>query len=322
VVRSLGVIAIIAAGVFTNMATSSANDCEPFGVGQAGADPSTTVIDASTGAAAIHLLPLGSTVFDTLNLTSIGGFTITGTATYTFFSSGGCAAGTVIGTDTVTIGSDGSVPHSGNRGPLGNGHYAFEGHYAGDANHLAGTSQCEPVSVDKAAVALSTTTFDASTGRPVAGTLPAGSTVFDTATLTTTSGITPTGTVTYTFYAGGDCTTGTMAATDTVTIGASGSAPPSDNQGPLTTGGAYSFQAEYSGDANFLGQGSACEPFTFSAPATSTSSAGEESTSLATTGLAVTLYAAVAAALLAAGVALERLSKRKQTKRRHTKHRA
>jgi hypothetical protein len=291
-------------------------DCEPFGVGQAAADPSTTVVDASTGAAAVHLLPLGSTVYDTLNLTSIGGFTVAGTGTYTFFSSGGCVAGTAIGADTVTIGSDGSVPRSGSRGPLGNGHYAFEGHYAGDANYLAGTSQCEPLSVDKAAVALSTTAFDVSTGRPVSGTLPAGSTVFDTATLTTTSGITPTGTVTYTFYAGGDCTTGTMVATDTVTIAAAGSAPASHAQGPLTTGGPYSFQAEYSSDPNFLGGGSGCEPFTVA----SASSTGGSSTPLAMTGLAVTLYAAVAAALLGVGVALERLSRRKRANR-HAEHR-
>jgi hypothetical protein len=243
------------------------SDCEPFAVGHAEAHPSTTVFDASTGAPIPpHILPLGSTVFDTTKLTSIAGFVPAGMVTYTFFHSGDCTASTAAGTETVTIRADGTVPNSSSHGPLGNGHYAFKVVYSGDGNYLAGTSACEPLSVDKAPIGFSTTVVDATSKNPVAGTLPSGATVFDTAKLTTTSGINPTGTVTYAFFRAGSCVTGTLVDTDTVTIGAGGTVPPSKIRAPLTTGGPYSFEAEYSSDANFLGVGSGCEPLEVSAP--------------------------------------------------------
>jgi hypothetical protein len=241
------------------------SECEPFDVDQAKPDPSTTVFDASTNTPVSRILPLGATVFDTTKLTSTSGIAPTGMVTYTFFHSSDCTPSTAAGTEIVNI-VDGLVPNSGIHGPLGSGPYAFEVSYPGDGNYLPDTSECEPLSVDKAPVSFSTTVFDATTNQPVSGTLPSGATVFDTATLTTTSGITPTGTVTYAFFSSGTCITGTLVDTGTVTIGAGGSVPPSRIQGPLTTGGPYSFEAEYSSDANFLGTGSGCEPLEVSAP--------------------------------------------------------
>jgi hypothetical protein len=246
--------------------TGVSSDCEPFTVGQAEADPTTTVVDVSTKAPVSHNpLPLGATVFDTTSLTSTAGIAPTGMVTYTFFHSSGCIATTTAGTETVTI-VDGKVPSSSHHGPLVSGSYAFKATYAGDDNYLAGISKCEPFSVDKAPLGLSTTVIDASTRQPASGTLPTGATVFDTAKLTTTSSITPTGTVTYAFYRSGTCITGTLVDTHTVTIGAGGSVPPSSMQGPLTTGGPYSFEAEYSSDSNFLGTGSGCEPLEVAIP--------------------------------------------------------
>jgi hypothetical protein len=245
--------------------TGVASDCQPFDMDRAVGDPSTTVFDASTKAPVSHVLPLGARVFDTTKLTSTAGIAPTGKVKYTFFHSSDCTASTAAGTETVTVETDGTVPNSSIHGPLGSGLYAFNAHYSGDGNYLAGTSACEPLSVDKAPVGFSTTVMNAATNQPVSGTLPSGAMVFDTAKLTTTSGITPTGTVTYAFFRAGTCITGTLVATDTVTIGAGGSVPPSSIQ-TLTAGGPYSFEAEYSSDANFLGTGSGCEPLVPVAP--------------------------------------------------------
>jgi hypothetical protein len=296
------------------------SDCEPFAVSQAEADPSTTVFDASTNAPVTHILPLGAMVYDTTKLTTRG-FTPTGTVTYTFFHSSDCTVSTAAGTETVTI-VDGTIPNSSVHGPLGSGSYAFVAHYPGDGNYVAGSSACEPLSVDKAPLGFATTVFDATTNQPVSSTLPSGATVFDTAKLTTTSGITPTGTVTYAFFSSGTCITGTLIATETVTIGADGSVPSSRIQGPLTTGGPYSFEAEYSSDANFLGTGSGCEPLDVSAPAVSPAApsapaSAQPSGLLPLTGLATSLYAVVVTALFGAGIGLVRLSRRKSARGRH-----
>ena len=96
------------------------------------------------------------------------------------------------------------------------------------------------------------------------GALPLGSSVFDTATVTPTPGtFTPTGSVTYTFFPDNDCAAGTGTPAGTVHAGRGGTVPNSDTRGPLAAG-SYSFQAVYSGDANFPGSTSACEPLTVS----------------------------------------------------------
>jgi hypothetical protein len=248
-----------------NLPTESA--CEPFEVGRATADLSTTVFDALTNTAISSPVPLGVTVYDTATLTTTSGVTPTGTVTYTFYQSGDCTSGTVVGMpETVPVGAGGSVPHSGPQGPLtaATAPYAFQAQYSGDANFVPGDSDCEPFTVAQGAASLSTTVFDALTNTAISSPVPLGATVYDTSTLTTTSGLTPTGTVTYTFYRSGDCTGGTVVGTpETVTVGAGGSVPHSSPQGPLTAATApYAFQARYSGDVNFVAGSSECEPFT------------------------------------------------------------
>ena len=105
-------------------------------------------------------------------------------------------------------------------------------------------------------------------GTTVTGALPLGSSVFDTATVTPTPAtFTPTGSVTYTFFPDNDCTgTGTGAGGGALVAGI----PPNSNtEGPLAAG-SYSFQAIYSGDTNFAGSTSACEPLTINAGTTTT----------------------------------------------------
>jgi hypothetical protein len=96
-------------------------------------------------------------------------------------------------------------------------------------------------------------------------TIALGSTVHDSATVT---GFEPTGNVTFTFYRGGDCDTGTAdaaVAADTVALAFVNSttsvAHPSPSKGPLAAG-SYAFEATYAGDGGNIGSTSACEPFT------------------------------------------------------------
>ena len=73
------------------------------------------------------------------------------------------------------------------------------------------------------------------------------------------TGVTPSGNVSYTFFDNDACTgSGTPAGTETL---ASGSAPQSDTLGPLAAG-KYSFDATYSGDNDYIGSTSSCEPVT------------------------------------------------------------
>ncbi|MGZ4390873.1 MAG: hypothetical protein ACXVRK_01945 [Gaiellaceae bacterium] len=98
--------------------------------------------------------------------------------------------------------------------------------------------------------------------------VPLGSSVYDTASFdssTLISGKNPTGTVKYTFYTGGDCSTGTIAGTQTVTV-SGGSIPNFDPPTAALGAGSYAFRAQYfadSSDANYSDSvPSVCEPFT------------------------------------------------------------
>jgi large repetitive protein len=112
-----------------------------------------------------------------------------------------------------------------------------------------------------------TTVDDASTNAPWAGTEVAGASAYDTATVTSGGSFTPTGTVTYSFFTNGTCS-GAPSSTQAVTL-TSGAVPNSSTVGPLATAG-YSFQAVYGGDGNHQASASACEPFTVTQAATTT----------------------------------------------------
>ncbi len=71
--------------------------------------------------------------------------------------------------------------------------------------------------------------------------------------------IIPSGTLQYDFWTNGFCD-GT-STTQTVTLESSGNVPNSSSTAPLAAG-SYSFTAAYSGDNNYFGSNSSCEPFT------------------------------------------------------------
>jgi hypothetical protein len=79
------------------------------------------------------------------------------------------------------------------------------------------------------------------------------------------AGIAPTGTISYTFWANGTCANAGTAAGTTLSLGSK-----STTEGPLAAG-SYSFQAKYSGDANYASSTSSCEAFSVAATSSSTS---------------------------------------------------
>jgi len=89
-----------------------------------------------------------------------------------------------------------------------------------------------------------------------------GTTVHDTATLTPDiGGFSLAGSVVYTFYRGGDCTTGTAdAPAQSVTVSAAGVVPDSSTKGPLAAG-SYAFKAVYTPAAgsSYTGKTALCE---------------------------------------------------------------
>ncbi len=230
--------------------------CEPFTVGKKPTSISTSlVLGASTPLANGATVDLGSSVHDTATITgAVSGVPLTGTVTYHFYTNGTCSAPSV--DEVVTI-SGGTVPPSSSHASLAAGDYSFNATYSGDSNYAKSDSACEPFSVGKAPTGIFTNLV-LGTSTPLANesTIALGSSVHDTSTVTGgVSGFPITGTVTYRFFLNGTCEAPAFE-TWTVAVGS-----PSGSVGPLPAGD-YSFNASYSGDNNYLGSFSACEPFT------------------------------------------------------------
>ncbi len=181
----------------------------------------------------------------------------------------------------------GAVPNSATQGPLAAGSYSFEAVYSGDVNHVGSTSPCEPFTVAAGTSTTATTVFDAATNAAWTGTETTGAHAYDTASVTPSAGITATGTVTYTLFPNGACTAGTGSPAGTETLVA-GAVPNSATQGPLAAG-SYSFEAVYSGDANYGGSTGACEPFSVAAgTSTTATTVFDAATNAAWTGTEIT----------------------------------
>ena len=253
-------------------------------VGGCSATTATTVIDAATGLTWSGSETTGASAYDTATVTISDGSTPSGTVSYSFFSLNDTCAGTPGATDTVTLNADGSVPNSTTEGPLAPGSYAFQATYwpatywpsgvnegAINAEAVAGwTSTCEPFTVRGTST---TATVVVQSGTAT------GSSAHDTATVTTSDTVVASGTVTYTFFTNGACSgTGTGAGGGALV---SGAAPNSSTEGPLAAG-SYAFQATYSGDSNYAGSTSGCEPFTVGEGTSSITTAVKD----AATGLA------------------------------------
>ena len=244
---------------------AASSSCENFAVDMSIPTVTTTVQNSSdqawTGGSS------GSSAHDSATVTGVGGFTPGGSVTYSFFDNGTCTVDGNTTTDLQLL-SAGVVPNSAPSGPLGAGSFSFEASYSGDTNYGAASSSCETFTVNRAAATTSTVAFDAASNTTWAGTEVTGASAYDTATVTGVAGVTPTGNVAYAFFANDACTgSGTSAGTKAL---ASGSLPQSDTMGPLAAGN-YSFDATYSGDGNYIGFSSGCEPFTVGVATVTTS---------------------------------------------------
>jgi hypothetical protein len=164
---------------------------------------------------------------------------------------------------SVGLNRDGSVPQSPPTSPLGAGTYSVQASYSGDNNYLATAGSCETFSVAQGSASTTTVIDDAATGGPWTGTEAPGSAAIAGATVSGISGLTPTGTVSYTLYNNGSCS-GTPAQTSTKSI-VGNQVADSDPTSSLAAG-TYSFQATYSGDANYVGSIGSCQSFTVPVP--------------------------------------------------------
>src|SRR5206468_2282381 len=182
-----------------NSATAT---CEPLTVNKGSPTLSTVIVPASPVA-------LGSTVHDTASFSSLtSGFPATGTVTYKFYGTGTCTGSLSTlfsgdGMQDVTIGSGSVIPDSSATSALPAGSYSFQASWPGDSNYNSATSDCEPLTVNKASTATATA-IHLDPGHTVVTSVALGSTVHDKATVTATSTPFPiTGTVQFRFSTAG-----------------------------------------------------------------------------------------------------------------------
>ncbi|MGH2407137.1 MAG: Ig-like domain-containing protein, partial [Candidatus Limnocylindrales bacterium] len=264
----------LAAGSYGFQATYSGNanyngstgDCEPFTITRADTLSSTAVRDGQGHDVTTTSVPLGTQVHDEISISGrVDGYPFTGNASFQLYSGLTCATGgTALGSAEIV-----AVVDHGNGQPgtasssvltLGAGSYSYLASYAGDGNYKASAAGCEPFTINRADT---TTLTDVRDAQNRVGTLfPLGTTVHDTATLSGQVGafsLNGTATVTYDFFFNDTCN-GTPAASETVTVNADGTVPPSSGHGPLGYG-AYGFRATYSGNSDYNGSLGGCEPF-------------------------------------------------------------
>lgn len=255
--------------------------CETFTVLQGSSTTTTTLHNADhTVLAEGGSVALGSVIHDLATVTVSPAFAApTGSVSFRFYTSAAsCTADTGFtgGTAKGTIALDGSNPGaahpSTDSGALGPGTYAFKASWPGDSNYTGDVSDCETFTVLQAPSDIVTELHSSThTVIPNGGEAAAGAslpTIHDQATVSGAVGsFAMTGNVTFRFYATAAACTADTGFTGGVTKGTiaivSGVAHPSNDAGPLSAG-TYAFKAQYSGDTNYLGSTSACEPFSVS----------------------------------------------------------
>lgn len=237
--------------------TAADGTCENFIVNKAQLTTNTQVHNASHSNVTNTSVPLGSVVHDTATLTgAVGGFS-TPAVTFAFFTNGSC---TPNGTSVANTGNDGGAVRSADSSALTPGSYSYKASVVGDTNYLGDDSDCEPFTVGKANLSLTTELHKANEDIVTVGSsVPLGTTMHDKGTVSGIVGsLAPANNVTFTFYDNNDCSgqglaSGSVALSGTV-------AHPSTAQGPLGAGD-HSFQASIAGDTNYNGATSACEHF-------------------------------------------------------------
>lgn len=229
----------------------------------------TTIHDAAHGTIANGAtIALGSSVHDSATVT---GFAPTGNVTFTFFRNGDCTTGTAETAGTVGLGTPtattATAHPSDTKGPLTPGSYAFRAQYLGDGSNIGSTSGCEPFTVGKGNLTLSTqihlasdhtTNYDRNASGNSTASVAINSQVHDVAFVSgAVTGIAPSGAITFTMWSNGTCDqTGTALTTAGADEGGSGTRSVATS---ALAPGDYSFQATIASDANYNLATSPCE---------------------------------------------------------------
>jgi hypothetical protein len=214
---------------------------------------------AATPSISLVAQPSSATVGNTIAVkaTLSGGSSPTGTVTFNLYNNPS-GTGTPLFTDTEAL--SGNTATSAGYTTTAVGTFYWLGHYNGDNNNSAITSDARAVTITAATPAINTTQ------QPASATI--GSTIADLATVS--GGFSPTGTVTFNLYNNPNGT-GTPLFTDTEPL--TGATATSKGYVAAATGTDY-WVATYSGDTNNSGvtSGTALEPVTITpgTPAIST----------------------------------------------------
>lgn len=174
--------------------------------------------------------------------TVMGGFSPTGSITFTLYSDNNCST-TAIMTGSGTI-SSGGASWFANWTPTAPGTYYWRAIYNGDNNNNGYTTACGGAGQQIAISAANPTVT--TTASPNTGTIGTSITAGDTAILV--GGYNPTGSITFTLYSDSSCTSAVSGMSGTGTV-SNGSASWSNNWTP-TAPGTYYWRAVYSGDSN------------------------------------------------------------------------
>lgn len=192
---------------------------------------------------------LGTIMHDKATVTTNIG-TPTGDVVFTFYNNNSCSENG-IGAGTVTLNGIGVAHPSNSQGPLGAGSYSFKAHYNGDGNYPASDSDCEPFSVSKAQLTVTTQVHNASDEDITNTSVALGSVAHDTAAVSGEVAGFPIPAISFTLNTSPVANDTTEAGYDATSVATA----------PLAAG-SYVYQASVAGDDNYLGDTSEEEPFT------------------------------------------------------------
>ena len=260
----------LAAGAWSYKAFMASNNnylgsdsgCEPFTVDKAQPAMNSQVHDSAHVDKTNLSVPLGSVMHDTGKIT--GGLVATFTPepiTFQIYPNGTCAAGS--GSAVNNTGpdeGDGTRDRSAASAPLAAGASSCKAFVAGNNNYLGSDSGCEPFTVDKAQLQVSTVVHDPTHDDITDCSVPLGSTAHDNATVTGGVAGFSLPAVSFSFDSGAIANNATTEAGFTATSIATG----------VLAAGGHVFNATVATNANYIGATSAPEPFTVDKDGSST----------------------------------------------------
>ncbi|HSX18137.1 MAG TPA: Ig-like domain-containing protein [Candidatus Saccharimonadales bacterium] len=238
---------------------SSVGICEPFTIDKSQLAMESKVHNSSHVDKTNSSVPLGSVMHDTAKITGgvIGGFTPSA-ITFRFYTNGSCVDGPSVNNIGADEG-DATRDRSAASAALAAGSYSYKAFVAGDSNYIGSDSGCEPFTVDKAQLAVTTNVHDSNHNDITNDSVATGSITHDTATVTGQVNGFDVPTVSFTLTGNFDesCT----AVDSVANNGTEGGAAKSADSSSLGAG-VYAYQATVAGDNNYYGATGDCEPFT------------------------------------------------------------